>query len=535
MIVVGIGAQSKEMKTDRDPAQLYENWAKEKQGDLRTLAVHRDKVDYLSFMPNMWEPKTVEQAEWYCRYIAHAAPRIAGMGFRPVILQSGVGGLPIEPKILDAMVPALQIAKKHGGAWACHGYTIDYATDPQRESYYSLRYRRAYDHLRKAHPDVADLPMILVTGHGDIAMAVKALQQGAYDFIEKPASSDRIVAVVQRAVEKRRLVLALRAADGRAAAQRDIEAVMIGRSAAMQALRRTVLDLAGTTADVLIYGETGSGKDLVARCLHDYSPRRGGPFVPINCGGLPDALVESELFGHEAGAFTGAQKARAGKLEAADGGTLFLDEIADMSISLQAKLLRVLQEGEIRPVGATRSQTVDVRIISATNKSLEEEVERGRFRQDLYYRLHVFPIRLPPLRERREDIPLLARHFLGRYTAEIKKDVAGFAQGAMDQLVTYAWPGNVRELENEVQRLVITCDEGGFIQPEHLSPRIRQVEGLVDRIGPRQGTLREMMEQVERYLLRESLREHEGNKTRTAVTLGITREGLHKKLAKYGM
>lgn len=310
---------------------------------------------------------------------------------------------------------------------------------------------------------------------------------------------------------------------------------IIGEAASMKAIFAQLERVIDTRATIHIEGETGTGKELVASAVHYQGRRRDKLFVAANCAALPENLLESELFGHKKGSFTSADRDKKGLFAVADGGTLFLDEIADMSMPLQAKLLRVLQEGEIRPVGSTRSQTVDVRIISATNKGLAEEVEHGRFRQDLYYRLHVFPIRLPPLRERREDIPLLVRHFLNRYTVEIKKDVAGFSQEAMDQLVTYTWPGNVRELENEVQRLVITCDEGGFIQPEHLSPRIRQVEGIVDRIGAREGTLREMVEQVERYLLREALRENDGNKTRTAGVLGITREGLHKKLAKYGM
>jgi Nif-specific regulatory protein len=310
---------------------------------------------------------------------------------------------------------------------------------------------------------------------------------------------------------------------------------IIGESAAMKAIFAQLERVIDTRASIHVEGETGTGKELIAQAIHYQGKRRDKLFVAVNCAALPENLLESELFGHVKGAFTGADRDKKGMFVVADGGTVFLDEIAEMSLPLQAKLLRVLQEGEVRPVGATRAMTVDVRIISATNKTLEAEVEAGRFRQDLYYRLHVFPIRLPPLRERREDIPLLARHFLGKYVAEIKKDVAGFSQEALDQLVTYAWAGNVRELENEVQRLVITCDEGGFIQPEHLSPRIRQVEGIVDRVGPRGGTLREQLEQVERYLLRECLRDHDGNKTRAAVQLGITREGLHKKLAKYGM
>ncbi len=310
---------------------------------------------------------------------------------------------------------------------------------------------------------------------------------------------------------------------------------IIGEAPAMKAVFTQLERVIDTRATIHIEGETGTGKELIASAIHYQGKRRDKLFVAANCAALPENLLESELFGHKKGAFTDATRDKKGLFVVADGGTLFLDEIAEMSMPLQAKLLRVLQEGEVRPVGSTRSINVDVRIISATNKSLEKEVEERRFREDLYYRLHVFPIRLPPLRERQEDISLLARHFLTKYTTEIKKDVAGFAQEALDQLVTYGWPGNVRELENEVQRLVITCDEGGFIQPEHLSPRIRQVEGIVDRIGPRRGTLKEMMEQVERYVLREALREHDNNKTRTAATLGITREGLHKKLAKYGM
>jgi two-component system C4-dicarboxylate transport response regulator DctD len=223
----------------------------------------------------------------------------------------------------------------------------------------------------------ADLPMILVTGHGDIAMAVASIRQGAYDFIEKPASSERIVAVVQRAAEKRRLVLKLRALDRQLASQRGIEALMVGRSAAMQQLRQTVLALAATSADVLIYGETGTGKELVARCLHDFSPRHAGPFVPINCGGLPEALVENELFGHEAGAFTGAQKARAGKLEAAHGGTLFFDEVESMPLAVQVKLLRVLQERVVERLGSNRALPVDCRVVAASKSDLKQLSDEG--------------------------------------------------------------------------------------------------------------------------------------------------------------
>ena len=256
-------------------------------------------------------------------------------------------------------------------------------------------------------------------------------------------------------------------------------------------------------------------------------------FVAQNCAALPENLLESELFGHKRGAFTSADSDKKGLFEIADAGTLFLDEVGEMPLSLQAKLLRTLQEGTIRPVGATTEKQVDVRIICATNRDLAAEVERGAFRQDLFYRLMVFPIRLPPLRERREDIPLLAEHFLRRYSQEYRRNVSGLSQEALDALASYAWPGNIRELENEIQRLVIQTESESWIEVGELSPQIRKVEGTLSRIAPKKGTLREMMEQVERWLITEALRDNDNNKTRTAQILGITREGLHKKLSKW--
>jgi Nif-specific regulatory protein len=310
---------------------------------------------------------------------------------------------------------------------------------------------------------------------------------------------------------------------------------IIGESAAMKTIFAQLAKVVDTRATVCIEGETGTGKELVARAVHYQSKRRDKMFVAQNCAALPENLLESELFGYKKGAFTGADHDHKGLFEIASGGTMFLDEVTELPLGLQAKLLRVLQDGEVRPVGSTKSISVDVRLISATNRSMEAEVEAGRFRQDLYYRLKVFPLRLPPLRERREDIALLSQHFLQKYAAEMKKPVAGISQEALDLILAYHWPGNVRELENEFQRLVIQCDPDSFVGPEHLSPQIRKVESLVGRIAPRKGTLKDMMEEVERWLLAEALREHGGNKTRTAETLGITREGLHKKLAKYGM
>jgi Nif-specific regulatory protein len=310
---------------------------------------------------------------------------------------------------------------------------------------------------------------------------------------------------------------------------------IIGKSEAMRKVIDHLDKVVDTRVTVLIEGETGTGKELIAAAVHYRSRRRDKLFVAQNCAALAESLLESELFGHKKGSFTGAVDEKKGLFEIADGGTLFLDEITETPMSLQSKLLRALQEGEIRPVGATAPKHVNVRIVAATNRNLEEEVARGRFREDLYYRLKVFPIRLPPLRERRDDIPLIAAHFLARYCAEIGKPIGGFSQQAMELMTAYNWPGNVRELQNEVQRLVIQCDAGSFATPELLSPRIRQVEGLVGRAGVAKGTLKEMMDSVEKFFLIESLREHGNNKTNSAKTLGITREGLHKKLRQFGI
>ena len=310
---------------------------------------------------------------------------------------------------------------------------------------------------------------------------------------------------------------------------------IIGKSAAMAKVIEHLDKVVDTRVTVLIEGETGTGKELIAAAVHYRSRRRDKLFVAQNCAALAESLLESELFGHKKGSFTGATEEKKGLFEIADGGTLFLDEITETPMSLQSKLLRALQEGEIRPVGATTPKHVNVRIVAATNRNLEEEVKAGRFREDLYYRLKVFPIRLPSLRERREDIPLLAEHFLARYAAEIGKPVGGFSQQAAELMLSYNWPGNVRELQNEVQRLVIQLEPGAFATPELLSQRVRQVEGLVLRAGATRGTLKDMMDSVEKFFLIEALREHGNNKTNAAKVLGITREGLHKKLRLFGI
>jgi transcriptional regulator with GAF, ATPase, and Fis domain len=310
---------------------------------------------------------------------------------------------------------------------------------------------------------------------------------------------------------------------------------IVGKSDAIRHVLEHIDKVVDTRVTVLIEGETGTGKELVAAAVHYRSRRRDKLFVAQNCAALAESLLESELFGHKKGAFTGATEEKKGLFEIADGGTLFLDEITETPMSLQSKLLRALQEGEIRPVGAASSKHVNVRIVAATNRNLDEEVARGRFRQDLYYRLKVFPIRLPPLRERREDIPVLAVHFLAKYAEEVGKAVGGFSQQAMELMEGYDWPGNVRELQNEVQRLVIQIEPGAFVTPELISPRIRQVEGLVSRAGMTKGTLKEMLDAVERYIILEALRESGNHKTNAARHLGITREGLHKKLKAFGL
>ena len=313
------------------------------------------------------------------------------------------------------------------------------------------------------------------------------------------------------------------------------EVQIIGESRAMGELLRQLDKVVDTRVSVLIEGETGTGKELIASSVHYRSKRKDKLFVAQNCAAFPENLLESELFGHKRGAFTGATDEKKGLFEIADGGTLFLDELGEMPLALQAKLLRALQEGEIRPIGSTVSKQVNVRIVAATNRNLEAEVKAGRFREDLYYRLKVFPIRVPPLRERRDDVAPLAKFFLERYSREMGKSVPGFAQETLEILSAYDFPGNVRELENEVQRLVIQADDGSFLTPELLSPRVRQIESVLLSAGAAKGSLKEMVDQVERHILIEALRDHGNNKTAAAKTLGITREGLHKKLKQLGI
>jgi transcriptional regulator with GAF, ATPase, and Fis domain len=321
---------------------------------------------------------------------------------------------------------------------------------------------------------------------------------------------------------------------------------IVGHSRRIEQVLAQLDKVVDTRVTVLIEGETGTGKELFASAVHYRSQRRDKLFVAQNCAAFPENLLESELFGHKRGAFTGATEEKKGLFEVADGGTLFLDEVGEMPLALQAKLLRVLQEGEVRPIGSATTRRVNVRIVAATNRNLEKEVAGGRFREDLYYRLKVFPLRVPPLRERREDVPLLAKHFLERYTREFGRELSGFTQPALDILCAYDWPGNVRELENEVQRAVIQAEAESFVTPELLSARVRKTsvpppsEAAAAAPSPVAeedvtGSLREMMDRVEKRILIQTLAAHGNNKTAAAKALGITREGLHKKLKGFGL
>jgi Nif-specific regulatory protein len=348
---------------------------------------------------------------------------------------------------------------------------------------------------------------------------------------------------VSLAIENARLIAWLRAAEERLEEENTFlklkeeerRSEIIGESAAMGEIHALIEKVRDTRVPVCIEGETGTGKELVARAIHYRSNRRGKLFVTQNCAAIPESILESELFGHVRGAFTGADRDKKGLFEIADGGTIFLDEIGETSPSMQAKLLRVLQDSEIRPVGAVRSKYVDIRVVSATNRNLEEEVAQGRFREDLYYRLKVFPIRIPPLRQRREDIPPLARHFLKVYCREVGLPVPAFSPEALALLMAFRWPGNVRELQNEMQRIVISGIGGDFVLPKHLSERLRRPGDLLEEVKPSGSGLKDMMEEVEKWILLDALRAHNNNKTQTAERLGISREGLHKKLARFGI
>ncbi|CUB05330.1 sigma-54-dependent transcriptional regulator [Marinomonas fungiae] len=370
-----------------------------------------------------------------------------------------------------------------------------------------------------------EIPFILITGHGDISMAVNAIRDGAYDFIEKPFSNDDFIEVVRRACEKRRLTLENRNLRLELAAHNAPGPRIIGNTAGIHRLRQALLHVADTGADILIQGETGTGKEMVARFIHEHSSRRGKPFVAINCGAVPDSIMESELFGHEKGAFTDAKTQRIGKIEHSNGGTLFLDEIESMPMSMQVRLLRVLEERKVERLGSNKGVDLDLRILAATKVDLKELSETGTFREDLYYRLNVVRVDIPPLRERKDDIPLLWQHFCLVATAQYKRESEQLSAERMHSLMTYDWPGNVRELRNLAERYVLMGEAGSF--------EFDQI--ITNETNPGFMTLPEQMERFEKTLLEQELMRQKGSIKDTMDALGLPRKTLYDKMRKYGL
>jgi two-component system nitrogen regulation response regulator NtrX len=377
---------------------------------------------------------------------------------------------------------------------------------------------------------VADRPLvIMISGHGTIETAVKATKLGAYDFLEKPLSIERVLLVLKNAIDHRRLRLQNEQLRESANSPSDI----VGDSVPMKALRQQLGLMAGTNGRVLIFGESGTGKELVAHALHAMSLRSANPFVEVNCAAIPEDMIESELFGHMKGSFTAAHERKIGKFQKADGGTLFLDEVGDMSLRTQAKVLRSLEEQRFEPVGAHESIQVDVRVVAATNKNLEDEIEKGNFREDLFYRLNVIPFHVPPLRERKEDIPKLAVYFMDEFARAYGRKPKELTPQAIELLQEYHWPGNVRELRNLIERIVILHQQTR-IDARHipLQPARKPSAG---RAQERYGSLQDVREAAERDYIQKKLEEAHGNVTRTAELLGLERSNLYRKMRALGI
>ncbi|MGE8612800.1 MAG: sigma-54-dependent transcriptional regulator [Achromobacter veterisilvae] len=371
--------------------------------------------------------------------------------------------------------------------------------------------------VREIDPDI---PVIFITGHGDIATAVQCMRDGAYDFLAKPYAADRLITAIAHAAEKRHLVLENRRLREAAFAVEADEVPFIGTTPAMQRIKQTLRHIADADVDVLVEGETGTGKEVVATALHRLSRRRDRPLVAINCGALPESVIESELFGHEAGAFTGAQKKRIGRIEHASGGTLFLDEIESMPLAVQVKLLRVLESRQITPLGSNDVRNLDLRVVAATKEDLGSPAIRAKFREDLFYRLNVVTIRIPPLRERREDIPLLFAHYLGHASRRFQRDIPEMPASIKQHVMTHDWPGNVRELAHFAERVVL----GVLNAPAPEAAAAAAAQSLPER-----------MERFEAQLIREALEAHQGDIKATLETLGIPRKTFYDKLQRHGI
>jgi two-component system, NtrC family, nitrogen regulation response regulator NtrX len=370
-----------------------------------------------------------------------------------------------------------------------------------------------------------DVPVLVISGHADVTTAVEATRRGAYDFFEKPLQRERILVSLRNAVESRRLQR-----ENRHLRHEPDE--LIGEAPVMRRLRETIERAAPTHATVLITGESGTGKELVARAIHRGSTRRAGPMVQVNCAAIPEELIESELFGHEKGSFTGAVRKQAGKFVTADKGTIFLDEVGDMSPRTQAKVLRVLQNGEVEPVGAERTLRVDVRVVAATNRDLTDEITAGRFREDLFYRLNVLPIRTPPLREHLEDLPLLVGYFVRRFSEANNYAPKQFSDEAMGQLAALPWKGNVRELKNLVERLLILAP-GEEVERRDVLVASGGVQQQLPEALFQLGALREFREEAERLFILHKLQENDWNVTQTATAIDTPRSNLYKKMEQY--
>ncbi len=378
------------------------------------------------------------------------------------------------------------------------------------------------------------IPVILMTAYGSVETAVEALKKGAYDYVTKPLDFDELRLALVRAMEHSRLKEENRLLRESLGAHFD-RRNLISHSPAMTRLLETVAQVAPSEATVLITGESGTGKEMIAGAIHFNSLRREGPFIKINCAAITETLLESELFGHEKGAFTGADRRKEGKFRQADGGTIFLDEVSEMSLAMQVKLLRVLQEREITRVGGEEVIPVDVRVIAATNRDLLQEISTGRFREDLFYRLNVVTLHIPPLRERREDIPLLAKYFLEAFSEKNHKSIKGFTPQAMDRLLKYAWPGNIRELMNAVERAVVLSRSSEYLDESDLTPLFPSSSASLrdETAEAPSGPL--PLDEVEKATILKTLEQTGGNKSEAARRLGITRRTLHQKLKKYGV
>jgi DNA-binding NtrC family response regulator len=411
------------------------------------------------------------------------------------------------------------------------GYTVDIIiTDikmPEMDGIQLL------NQVKKRHPEV---PVILITGYGSIDSAVEAMKQGAYDYITKPIVDSEIKIVIERLVKQRQLQEEnIRLKEQLSVSQRERFHNIVGKDDKMQKIYNLIEVITNTRATVLIHGESGTGKRLIAHAIHKYNEKeRGKPFVEVSCGALTETLLESELFGHVKGAFTGAIKDRIGRFELADGGTIFLDEIDAFSPGLQVKLLRVLQEGEFERVGDTKTVKIDVRVIAATNQNLEDLIAQGKFRKDLYYRLNIISIAVPPLREKRVDIPLLVEDFIKKHSQHISKKIEGISDEALSILIDYNWPGNIRELENVIERAIILT-KGPIIIPEDFPESLSNVKHGAQSFANDNLKLKDALKSPEKGLITKALESVNWNRNEAARILGINRTTLYKKMIKFGL